>query len=71
MGNYKSNFGTVWRCKAILAKNTDIGSSTKSKLLTFFEDSKKHNHLKIELAAVVDWCEVFVKATYNLEGDGL
>ena len=26
--------------------------------------------MKIELAAVVDWGEVFVKATYNLEGDG-
>ena len=30
----------------------------------------KIHHLKIELAAVVDWGELFVKATYNLEGDG-
>ena len=28
------------------------------------------HYLKIELAAVVDWGEAFVKATYNLEGDG-
>lgn len=60
-------FGDV---KPFLEKNTDIGSSTRPKLLAFFEDSQKLNHLKIELAAVVDWGEVFVKATYNLEGDG-
>ena len=35
-----------------------------------FEDSQKLNHLKIELAVVVDWGAIFVKATYNLEGDG-
>ena len=60
-------FGDV---KPFLQKNTDIGPSTRPKLLAFFEDSQKLNHLKIELAAVVDWGEVFVKATYNLEGDG-
>ena len=26
--------------------------------------------MKLELAAVIDWGQVFVKATYNLEGDG-
>ena len=26
--------------------------------------------MKLELAAVIDWGEVFVKATYSLEGDG-
>ena len=26
--------------------------------------------MKLELAAVIDWGEIFVKATYNLEGDG-
>ena len=26
--------------------------------------------MKLELVAVIDWGEVFVKATYNLEGDG-
>ena len=60
-------FGDV---KPFLQRNTDIGPSTRPKLLAFFEDSQKLNHLKIELAAVVDWGEVFVKATYNLEGDG-
>ena len=45
------------------------GSSTRPELLAFYADSQKLNHLKIELAAVVDWGEVFVKETYNLEGD--
>ena len=26
--------------------------------------------MKLELASVVDWGEVFVKVTYNFEGDG-
>jgi len=60
-------FGDV---KPFLQKNTDIGPATRPKLLAFFEDPQKLNHLKIELAAIVDWGEVFVKATYNLEGDG-
>ena len=46
-----------------------IGSSTRPELLAFYVDSQKLNHLKIELAAVVDWGEVSVKATCNLEGD--
>ena len=42
----------------------------KTKTPSFFDDSQNLNHLKIELAAIVDCGEVFVKATYNLEGDG-
>ena len=34
---------------SILAKNTDIGSSTRLNVLAFYEDSQKLNHLKIEL----------------------
>lgn len=57
--------------ESILAKNTDIVSSTRPKLPAFFEDSQKPNHLKVDLAAVIDCGEyIFVKATYNLEGDG-
>ena len=59
-------FGDI---KPFLVKNSDIGPSTRPKLLFFFDDSQKLNHLKIELAAVVDWGEPFVKATYKLEGD--
>ena len=60
-------FGDI---KPFLLKNTDIGPSTRPKLLNFFEDSQKLKYLKIELAVVVDWGEAFVKATYNLESDG-
>ena len=56
--------------KPFLVNNSDIGPSTRPKLLFFFDDSQKLNHLKIELAAVVDWGEPFVNATYKLEGDG-
>ena len=34
------------------------------------QDSQKLVTLKIELAAIVDWGEPFIKATYNLKGDG-
>ena len=60
-------FGDI---KPFLIKNSDIGPHTRPRLLSFFEDTQKLHHLKIELAAVVDWGEPFVKATYNLEGDG-
>ena len=42
---------------------------TKTKLLSFFSDSSKKDNLQIELAAIVDYGEPFVKATYKLEGD--
>jgi len=60
-------FGDV---KPFLQKNTDIGASTRPKLLAFFDDREKLNHLKMELAVVVDFGEEFVKGTYSLEGDG-
>ena len=60
-------FGDI---KPFLLNNTDIGPSTRPKLLAFFEDSQKLQSFKIELAAVIDWGEAFVKATYNLENDG-
>ena len=60
-------FGDV---KPFLTQNSDIGPHTRPKLLSFFEDTQKLHYLKIELAAVVDWGEAFVKATYNVEGDG-
>ena len=33
-------------------------------------DNEKKSKLKMELAIIVDYGEIFVKATYNLEGDG-
>ena len=35
-----------------------------------FSDSSKQTNLQIELAAIIDFGEPFVKATYRLEGDG-
>ena len=60
-------FGEI---KLFLVNNSDIGPSTRPKLLSFFDDPQKLNYLKIELAAVIDCGEPFVKATYKLEGDG-
>ena len=61
------HFGDV---EPFLRKNEDVGPSTRQKLLSFFDDSQKTGLLKLELAAVIDYGEAFVKATYNLEGDG-
>ena len=50
-------------------KNEDFPSATRTKLLSFFADNKK-DKLQVELAAVIDYDEEFVKTTYKLEGDG-
>ena len=55
--------------QSFLEKN-DIGKATRKKLISLLQDSQKLVVLKIELATIVDWGEPFVKATYNLEGDG-
>lgn len=49
----------------------EIGSpATISKLTGILSDQGKSVYLQIELAVVVDAGKKFVKATYNLEGDG-
>ena len=53
-----------------LTSNSDISPTTRTKLLSFFSDSSKKANLQIELAATVDYGEPFVKAMYQLEGDG-
>ena len=53
-----------------LESQDEISSKSRLKLLDFQRDSKKKAFLQIELAAVVDVGELFVEATYNLEGDG-
>ena len=52
-----------------LRNNTDLGPATRSKLLHFFDDVQKRVSLQLELAAVIDCGEKYVKACYNLEGD--
>ena len=60
-------FGEI---ESFLNHNTDLGPSSRSRLLAILTNPEKLKHLKLELASVIDWGEVFVKATYNLEGDG-
>ena len=60
-------FGDV---ELFLHRNDDVGAASRQKLLAIFQDPQKAALLKIELASIIDWGEAFVKATYNLEGDG-
>ena len=50
-------------------KGNDVSPATRTKLLSFFSDSSKKANLQIELAAIIDYGEPFVKATHKLEGD--
>ena len=54
----------------IMVQFGDIALATKVKLLGFLADNEKKSKLKMELAIVIDYGENFVKATYDLEGDG-
>ena len=54
-----------------IIENSDVSPATRVKLLTFFSDPNKKVTLQVELAAIVDWGEPFVKATYKLEWDGV
>lgn len=47
-----------------------IGPSSRPKLLEILNDPSKGALLQIEHASVIDLGETFVKATYQLEGDG-
>ena len=60
-------FGDI---EPFLLRNVDIGPSLRPKLLSIITDMNSLSHLQMELAAVIDVGENFVKATYNLEGDG-
>ena len=51
-------------------ENDDLGPRTRLRMFTILQDPTKMTHLMIEMAAVVDAGKEFVKATYNLEGDG-
>ena len=53
-----------------LEENDDIGPTLRPKLLAYFGDPQTKSKLQIEIAATVDWGEPFVKACYDLEGDG-
>ncbi len=61
-----STFGDV----SNLLDDDDISPANAAKLRAILEDVPKCRKLKMELAVTVDCMEPFVKATYNLEGDG-
>jgi len=61
------SFGDV---EPFLLENEDIGKSLRPKLLAHFSDCQTKSKLQVEMAATVDWGEPFVKACYELEGDG-
>ena len=53
-----------------LEANPELSRATRKKLLDILNDPQVKAHVQIELAAIVDGGEPFVKATYKLEGDG-
>ena len=53
-----------------LSAHPEIGPSLRSKLLDILHDPNQLGQLKMEVAAVVDVGEHFVKTTYRFEGDG-
>ena len=53
-----------------LSAHPEIGPSLRSKLLDILHDPNQLGQLKMEVAAVVDVGEHFVKTTYCLEVDG-
>ena len=60
-------FGDI---EPFLRRNEDIGPALRPKLLEMVTNVQSLANLKLELAAVIDVGEHFVKSTYTLEGDG-
>ena len=67
---YKQVMAQFGDLEQFLKRNDDVAPATRTKLLSFFSEPSKKANLQIELAAIVDYVEPFVKATYTLEGDG-
>jgi len=70
MGSNESNFHVLWWCKTVFIAAYWYWPTNKAKMLAYLNDSDKIKYVKLEIAAVIDY-NTFVKATYNLEGDGL
>ena len=70
VGGISATDESLWRCPSFLEENPDLAPATRRKLLSILQDSQKNSKLQLELAAVIDAGEPFVKATYKLEGDG-
>ena len=53
-----------------LKMHRDISPATRGKLLSTLRDDDEKKYLMVELAATIDAATPFIKATYNVEGDG-
>ena len=53
-----------------LQDSPDLSPATSQKLLSILDNSHKSIRQQVELAALIDTGEPFVKATYKLEWDG-
>ena len=62
-----ASFGDV---APVLESNPKVSPTTNQKLLKMLHNPSTKSFIQVELAAVVDAGEAFVKATYTLEGDG-
>ena len=60
-------FGDV---QPFLEEDTSVSPGTRGKLLAILQNPQEKAHLMVELAVTIDAGMSFVKATYNLEGDG-
>ena len=56
--------------QTFLVDNENVGPMSRQKLLSFFTDNQKHFLLQLELTVTIDYGEPFVKACYQLQGDG-
>ena len=65
MSQIMSFFGDV---APFLQANPELSPPTNRKLLEMLQNPTVKAYVQIELAAIVDAGEAFVKATYNLEG---
>jgi len=62
-----TSFGDV---TPFLEQETTLAPTTRQRLLSITQDTQKNQKLQLELAAVIDAGNPFVRATYKLEGDG-
>ena len=68
MNQVLQQFGDI---EPFLKDHDDVSPATRTKLMQILSNPQQVSFLKLELAAVIDIGSYFVKATYNLEGDGI
>ena len=57
--------GAFWEVEPFLEDTAPI---TKTKPFKIFTNNDKKSELKVELTIIVDYIEIFAKATYNFKG---